>query len=1837
MPVHLQTEPGDAIAIVGIGGIFAASGSPYELWSHIQAGTDVTREVPPDRWIIDPADALHPRIAQPDHVYTIRGGFVGPVHFDPTGTGVGHDLIERLDPVFHLALSATKQAWDEVNTDLVDLGRAGVVFGNIVLPTETASASSLDLLGRAFEERLGVPAKPPSTFEPRNAFPAGLPAAIVAEAFGLHGVAYTLDAACGSSLYALKLAVEELQSGRADVMITGGVSRPDALYTQMGFSQLRALSARGRAAPFDYRADGLIVGEGAGMFVLKRLGDAIRASDHIHGVIAGIGLSNDVQGDLMAPDSEGQLRAMRTAYDQAGWSPPDVDLIECHATGTPRGDAVEIASLKALWGETGWRSGQCAIGSIKANIGHTLTAAGAAGLLKVLLALKYRTLPPTANFERPGPQLGLDYGPFRVLTRAEPWPARDAGHPRRAAISGFGFGGINAHVLIEEWVTADRSGSVRTRHPAASATEPAQIAVVGMAARVGMLEGRDAFQELVFGPEDGSPDRRISSLELPLGRFRIPPRELEEMLPQQSLMLRVAAEAVGDAGWDERMAMRTGVLVGIGLDLNTTNFYLRWAMAIKADRWNQHLGPELSPDQLAGRIDELREAAGPALSANRTMGSLGGLVASRIARAFRIGGPSFTVSCDETSGTQALAVAVDWLRRGEVDAAVVGAVDFASDDRAVLARCRLGGPNPVVADAAVCLILKRLDDARRDDDRIDAVIRHIATSSGGGVGEIGEYGAATGLARVVGMAAALHDQILPATVRDDTAQRRRPARFWLRNRTEEPRRATVITASVAGQETRMMLEEAPTSGRRSRRPQSRLAAPASLRRSGLFALEGRDDSAILERIRELEDQIRGSGDIPIDRLARRWWQEHPNDPRSTYGLAIVADGVKPLGDLLQQAKRLACDPHRSPDYHCAGGTIHLPREGTPRGVAMVYPGLGNYFDGMGRDLGLLWPEVLRRQDEENRSLRDQLAPDVWWDNALPLTFADHRVPILGQVALGCLVTDILRGLGIEPNAAIGYSMGESAALVALRAWSNRDELMGRLKSSPLFATELAGSCEAARRAWGIRHDQPVTWVAGIVPRSVEDVRKAIMAAGAVRAYVLIRNTSDETVMGGERSAVQGVVQTLGCPWLELPAVSTVHCEIGRLVEDQYRALHDVETAAPPGIAFYSAVSGQHYAVDRWSAARVIAAQASQPIDFARTIENAYADGIGVFIEVGPRSSCTRIIKRILGDRPHVARSACWPGRDPFAAVLEVLADGIAHRLPVDLSSLYDGDCNRVPDSESRPRRTIRVAVGPVDFKVPSLPSPPRRPTMTLTPPANPQSGDPGDNPLTSSSRVDPAIVPLTSGLEALAGPIYDAERARLQAHRTFLRLAQGAADVISRHLAFQLELFQWDKNVGWVQPAGTSHGEPTGGAERSSAPPTLQHREAVLYDRRQCLELAVGSVAAVFGPDFAEVDRLPTRVRLPDGPLMLVDRILALEGTPRSLDKGRILTEHDVLPGTWYLDGDRVAACVAMEAGQADLVLSGYLGVDFVTLGRSFYRLLDANVTFHRGLPEVGDVLRYDIRITRFFRHGTTTLFRFEYDATVGGEPLITMRDGCAGFFTTVELASGKGIVPGGLQSAARPQTAIDREDDLIATFPTQLDEAAVEALRRGDLAAAFGDPFDELVIPAPVCLPGGLMGIIRRVTTLDPGGGPAGLGIIRAEADVQPGDWYLVCHFVDDCVMPGTLMYECCLHALRILMTRLGWIGPQGQVAFEPVPGVANRLKCRGQITGATRRVAYEIAITERGYRPEPYAIADALIIADGRPIVSVTDLSLQLSGTDREGLERLWGGCPHEERSTR
>ncbi len=670
-----------------------------------------------------------------------------------------------------------------------------------------------------------------------------------------------------------------------------------------------------------------------------------------------------------------------------------------------------------------------------------------------------------------------------------------------------------------------------------------------------------------------------------------------------------------------------------------------------------------------------------------------------------------------------MAIAVDWLRRGELDAAVVGAVDFAGDIRAVLARHRLQlepvqttdqGPIPIACDGAVSLVLKRFDDAERNNDRIYAIIRDIGSRSAWDLGrtgghsqesiqrDLGHAGAATGLAAVAKTALCLAHQILPTPS---------GPQFWLRNRAEGPRRAAVNASSLGGNHQLVILEEAVPTVPRPPGDPIVSSQPLGARPLALFAIEAEDEAGLIERIQDLGRMARASSAADIDALGRQWWRRHPNEPRLRLGLAVVAGGIDSLVQLLDFASREVEGQEAQDTFEGSrhrGESIHFRRQGpllsTSGRVAFVYPGLGSYFAGMGRELSALWPDLLRAQDSKNGYLRDQFEPETWWNGDLPRTFADHRVPILGQVSVGSLVTDLLRGLGVVPDAAIGYSLGETAALVALGAWTNRDGIASRLRSSPLFRTELAGPCEAARRVWAIPLGEPVDWVAGIVTSSPDAVREAI--ADASRVYVLITNTARETVIGGYRRAVEEVVNALRCPFIELPTVSTVHCEIGRAVEADYRALHDLETITPSGVEFYSGVWGRPYAVDRRSAADAIAAQATGHIDFPAVVERAYDDGVRIFLEVGPGSSCTRLIGEILGQRPHLACSACRPNRDPLAVILDVVGELIAHRIPVDLASLYSRDdvqSGSTVRSQNDERRNLRIPVRERAFHVPAAP------------------------------------------------------------------------------------------------------------------------------------------------------------------------------------------------------------------------------------------------------------------------------------------------------------------------------------------------------------------------------------------------------------------------------------------------------------------------------------------------------------------------------------------------------
>lgn len=454
------------LAIVGISALFPKASSTDEFWSNIRRGVDAITEVPASHW--NPDDYFDPNQKTPDMTYARRGGFLSPLPFDPLEFGISPNNLEAIDTSQLLGLVGAKRALEHAGYGAgrtFDRSRVGCILGvtgtlEMVIPLGARLGhprwrQALKDAGVADDVAEDVVKRISESYVPwqENSFPGllgNVVAGRIANRLDLHGTNCVVDAACASSLSAIHLAALELWTGRSDMVVTGGIDTFNDIFMYMCFSKTPALSPSGDAKPFSDESDGTILGEGVGIVVLKRLADAERDGDRVFAVLKGIGTSSDGAGNAVyAPKAEGQIRCLQDAYRVSGVSPQTVELVEAHGTGTKVGDATEVSGLMQVYGAAGRRKAWCAVGSIKSQIGHTKAAAGSAGVIKAILALQHRVLPPTIKVNRPPAALLADDSPFYVNTEARPW-LKPVGHPRRAAVSAFGFGGSNFHCVLEE-------------------------------------------------------------------------------------------------------------------------------------------------------------------------------------------------------------------------------------------------------------------------------------------------------------------------------------------------------------------------------------------------------------------------------------------------------------------------------------------------------------------------------------------------------------------------------------------------------------------------------------------------------------------------------------------------------------------------------------------------------------------------------------------------------------------------------------------------------------------------------------------------------------------------------------------------------------------------------------------------------------------------------------------------------------------------------------------------------------------------------------------------------------------------------------------------------------------------------------------------------------------------------------------------------------------------------------------------------------------------------------------------------------------------------------------
>jgi acyl transferase domain-containing protein len=455
------------VAIIGMASIFPQAKNLQEYWENIIQKVDCITDVPASRWHID--DYYDPDPKAPDKTYCKRGGFLPDIDFNPMKFGLPPNILEVTDISQLLGLVVAKEAIEDAGYGVsrqFNHERTGVVLGvaigrQLAVPLgarlqDPLWKKVLKNSGLSDEDSQKIIEKIKSGYVQweENAFPGMLANVIsgrIANRLDLGGMNCVVDAACASSLGALRMAISELVEHRADMMITGGVDTDNSIFAYMCFSKTPAVSPGDKVKPFDADADGMMLGEGVGMLVLKRLEDAQRDGDRIYAVIKGVGSSSDGKyKSIYAPRPEGQINALHRAYNEAGISPASIGLIEAHGTGTMVGDPTEFTSITTVFGENNPKKQHIALGTVKSQIGHTKAAAGAASLIKAALALHHKVLPPTINVSKPHPKLNIENSPFYLNTETRPWISHPT-QPRRAGVSAFGFGGTNYHVVLEEY------------------------------------------------------------------------------------------------------------------------------------------------------------------------------------------------------------------------------------------------------------------------------------------------------------------------------------------------------------------------------------------------------------------------------------------------------------------------------------------------------------------------------------------------------------------------------------------------------------------------------------------------------------------------------------------------------------------------------------------------------------------------------------------------------------------------------------------------------------------------------------------------------------------------------------------------------------------------------------------------------------------------------------------------------------------------------------------------------------------------------------------------------------------------------------------------------------------------------------------------------------------------------------------------------------------------------------------------------------------------------------------------------------------------------------------
>ena len=1900
-------------------GLFPGSETLDQFWDNLMENKNLLSQSQTEDFGVSPDIFYDDEKGKLDKCYSLRGGYVRDFHFDPKGYKLNPDMLQKQDDQFKWSLYVAKEALkDSGYWKHEKLNKCGVILGNLSFPTrysrQILSNIYAEMTQEVMRDLLGTEINLPSA---NTNYPADIshtlltntPAALIAQAIGLKGMHYALDAACASSLYAAKLACDELHSGKADLMLAGAVSGADPLFIHMGFSYFHAYARETEiSAPMNSQSGGLTSAEGAGMMVLKRLSDAQRDGDHILAVIDGIGLSNDGRGKfLLSPNPRGQRLAFERAYQQSEITAAEIDYLECHATGTPLGDKTEFNSISDFFASEGQQAPL--LGSAKSNMGHLLTAAGMAGLLKVILAMQQKYIPASINVGTPLESSNGKIGLQQIVNQNRPWNLK--GKIPRAGINAFGFGGTNAHIILSGQEEKNQQQTSFDKIPQQT------MAIVGMDVHFGdcenleefylsLFKGKQHFRKLptkrwkgmeelgeslkAFGLDQPKELKGawIEAFDIDLLRFKIQPKEAERLTLQQTLMLKVADQAMKDAGLDaiEGQGANIAVITAMESELEIHHRMGRWDLSWQINQALAQAGIKLEEAKASSLAKLLKNGIFQAYedhSPSEHTGFIGNIISSRISALMDFTGPAFTISSNENAVYKALEVARNLLAMKEVDAVVLGAIDLSGSLESVVSRHSVHPLNQgtaslgwnqstdgwMIGEGAGAIVLKRVEDSQ--EDRVYAQIDELCmrqsehTSLRGKAGakaieeaaktalsnqqltaadigllevsasgirqedqaeiegltkayhlegtdlscalgsskaHIGHTFSASGMASMIKTAISLYYRFIPGVPQwegpSDAAsfthtpfyvpQKSRP---WIPEAGQHKLRAAISGLASDGTSTHLLLSEAS-------HPDD--SAESSFRLKGgerIFPMAASSAAEMLKTLNKLYVQLE---DKSFRTLSDQLCEQFSSSQTQKQKIAVlVATSTETLYKEIRffRSKLLKAWTTEKA-IQTPAGSYFTPKPLAESGkLALIYPGSGSAYIGMGAEIFQLFPELYdyiksRVNHISNAFFSAHLYPRSLFaldEEARKKKESNLQTYALPMMAIGCtfsaVFTQIFENyLAAKGDSVIGFSMGETSAMWYSQALWDAHYVDEKFLHAPLFREKVGGEMKLLAEVWGMPAiEARERWISCVIKQAkgmpgyqtLADWFSAEVADQETRVYLTFIHTDTEIIISGDREGIDRVLARYGLQGMKLKINNVVHHDFCRRVEEELLEMHRLPFERKPTKTYYSGVTTEALELEVEKLAVNAMEVCCQEVNWPRLVRKLAKDHHKIFVELGANSTCSRWTDEVLQDQEHICIPSDRKGASTLRNLTGMIAILLSHGVQLDLQHFYSPTSSKKQKSKALNKS---LSTGGPRFKELMITAENRQ-QFALAEAEKPQL-------VWAGSEASPMVA------DASLPPFLPAKTSYPK--NPELNINYTSETVIENKIALK------------KAENGLS-------LQDYNAPDHLAEKN-IIWDENDLLTFATGKISDVFGAEYEIIDSYKCRVMLPMPPYLLVSRVTKLNAKINEYKPSTVTTEYDIPYNSFFATDGQIPWAVAVESGQCDLLLISYLGIDFQNKGKYMYRLLDCTLTFLDDLPFEGQTLRYDISINNYVRNGNNLLFFFSYECFVEDRMVLKMDGGCAGFFSHEDLAVGQGVV-------LKPQEIEEKKNrkqqyfpPLLACDKTSFSKEDLHKLIEGDLVSCFGESYHPTGRNKSLRLPPKGILMLDRITSVDQRGGSSGLGFIEAEKDLLPDDWYFPCHFRDDEVLAGSLQAEGGGQLLRFFMLLLGMQRLTKDARFQPVLGVPQKVRCRKEVPAKAAKLIYRMDVKEIGLTPEPYVIADLEILYDGFVAVLFENMGLRL-----------------------